>query len=853
MSQPEPHFFTVIPKLPERLQPLREMAYNLLFAWNAEIRMVFRRASPELWVETGHNPVLLLARLSTERIRELERDEAFMAFLERTYEHFREYMEKPAFTPHRDIPEDLRIAYFSAEYGLTDCLPFYHGGLGILAGDFLKSASDLNLPVVGVGLLYQYGAFKQTLTEDGEQRETVPELDFYHMPITLLRDEGGEPLTVELRLDHEHIYAQIWRVQVGRIPLYLLDANVPQNPPHLREITSQPYPDDRRQRLIQEMLLGIGGMRALRKLGIDPTIVHMNEGHSAFAGLERIRVLREEQELTFDEALLLVMASNVFTTHTSVPAGIDLFDPGLIERFFSPYLPSLGITLEALLGLGRRDPKNQSEPFCMNILAQKLSGNINAVSRLHRKISQRLWHDLWPRIPEEDVPINYVTNGVHVPSWVSQEMAETYTRYLGPNWSEDPDNVRLWNRAMEIPDEELWGVHERRRGRLVAFCRRRLRDQLLRRGAPTKEVEMATEVLNPDALTIVWARRMVTYKRPLLIFRDLDRLARILDNPERPVQIIMAGKAHPNDLEGKRLIKEIISIIKEDPFRQHVVFIEDYDMDVARYLVQGADIWLNTPRRPDEACGTSGMKAVFNGALHFSTLDGWWDEAFNPLVGWAIGRGEVYKDHEYQDDVESHAFYTLMENEIIPLFYKRGPDGIPREWVAKMKAAMKELGPLYNTNFMIQRYMEDYYLRAHSYLKDLTAEGKEGIEELAAWYRRVSKEWKGVKVVKVEQDSPPELEVGDQLKVRALLDLGTLRPEDVRVDLYYGPLDPFGKMKRREIHPMELMGKEGELYVFAASLPCSESGRFAYYCRVTPHHRRLIPTHYSLGLLVTWG
>jgi len=849
----EPHYFTVVPKLPEKLRPLKEMAYNLLYAWDGEVRMVFRRASPELWEETGHNPVLLLARLSMERVRELEEDEAFLAFLERTYERFRNYLDRPAFTPYKDLREGLLIAYFSAEYGLTDCLPFYHGGLGVLAGDFLKSASDLNLPVVGIGLLYQYGAFKQSLTAEGDQKETIPELDFYHMPITLLREDGGEPIMVKVGLDHEELYAQIWRVDVGRVPLFLLDANVPQNPPHLRVVTSRPYPDDREQRLFQEMLLGIGGMRALRRLGFEPSIVHMNEGHSAFAGLERVRVLREEKDLTFDEALLLVMASNVFTTHTSVPAGIDLFDPALIERYFSPYLPSLGITLEALMGLGRRNPKNSSEPFCMNILAQKLSGNINAVSRLHKEVSQRLWRDLWPRIPEEDVPINYVTNGVHVPSWVSREMAETYTRYLGPKWVEDPDNIKVWSRAEEIPDEELWGVHERRRGRLVAFCRRRLREQLIRRGASTKEIELASEVLNPDSLTIVWARRMVAYKRPLLIFRDLDRLARILTDPERPVQIIIAGKAHPNDYEAKRLIKDLISIIKEEPFRHHVVFIEDYDMDVARYMVQGADLWLNTPRRPDEACGTSGMKAVVNGALHLSTLDGWWDEAYDPEVGWAIGRGEVYEDHEYQDDVESRAFYTLMENEIVPLFYKRGPGGIPREWVAKMKAAMRKLGPSYNTNFMLQRYMEDYYLKAFSYLEELTSEGKEGIADLAAWYRRVSKEWDGVKVIRVQQESPPELEVGDQLKVKAVVALGSLTPKDVRVDLYYGPLSPFGRMKRREILTMELVGQEEDGYVFATSLPCIETGRFAYFCRVTPYHPRLIPTHYSLGLLVTWG
>lgn len=848
-----PHLFSVIPRLPERLKPLEELAYNLLFAWNLDVGRIFRRVSEDLWTDSYHNPVLMLSRLSQERVEELERDEAFLANLERTWRAVREYMEQPAFLNHgRRIPEDLTIAYFSAEYGITDCLPFYFGGLGILAGDTLKSASDLNIPMVGVGLLYRYGAFRQRLTATGDQIETIPELDFYHLPLRLLRDEKGEPLLVEIPLDNRVFYAQIWLAQVGRVPLYLLDANIPQNPPEFRQATAYPYPDERPLRLLQEILLGIGGMRALKAVGIEPTVLHMNEGHSAFAGLERIRVLRKEKGITFDEALLLVMASNVFTTHTSVLAAIDLFDPGLIQRYFSEYVKELGITMEALLGLGRRNPSDPSEPFCMNILAMKLSGHINAVSKLHREVSKKMWRFLWPNIPEEDVPIDGITNGVHVPSWVSRQMAETFDRFLGPKWIEDPDNERVWRRAEDIPDEELWGVHERRRGQLVAFCRRRLREQLKARGASLREIEKVDECLNAEALTIVWARRMVAYKRPLLIFKDLDRLARILTDPKRPVQIIMAGKAHPNDNEGKRLLKELIRIISQEPFRRHVVFIEDYDMNVARYMVQGADVWLNTPIRLQEACGTSGMKAIFNGALHLSTLDGWWDEAYRPEVGWAIG-GRDDLDPQYREEVESKELYSLLENEIVPLFYDRGPDGLPRKWIARMKAALKELGARFNSNNMLEEYLDRCYLKAYQYLESLTKDGLGGVKELASWYRRISRLWSKVRVVEVRQESPQELRAGDTLKVKALVDLGELGPEEVKVDLYYGPLDQEGRIRQREVAPMELKGKMGDLWSFEIELPVKRTGRQGYYVRVTPYHPFLIPTHYALGLLVAWG
>ena len=847
------HCFTVFAKIPERLKPLEELAYNLWFSWNVEAAEIFQRLDPSLWDETQHNPVLLLSRLNPDRMNEVESDGAFLASMERVYKDFKEYLARSHFTDYHPLRAQSLIAYFSAEYGLTDCLPFFHGGLGVLAADHLKSASDLNLPMVGVGLLYQYGAFRQVLTSEGEQREILPEIDFYHMPLRLEKNPDGSPLTIQVECNDEKAVAQIWRVTVGRIPLYLLDTNIPENPPSIRQITIRLYADERDMRLKQEILLGIGGVRALRALGLNPTIYHINEGHPAFAGLERIRLLQEEKGVPFDVALLAVMAGNCFTTHTSVPAGIEVFDPRLIKGYFAHYLQYLDIPINTLLDLGRREPGNASEPFCMNILAMKLSGHINAVSHLHQKVSQRLWHQLWPAIPVEDVPIKSITNGIHIPSWISPDAAALYSQYLGPHWSEDPDNVKVWKRATKIPDEGLWGVKERRRGSLISFCRRRLREQIIRRGASGVEIAQAEEVLNPDALTIVWARRMAAYKRPTLLFKDPDRLAQIVNHPSRPAQVIIAGKAHPEDDVAKRLIKEIIALTKEERFRRHVVFLEDYDLEMARYLMEGADIWLSTPRRLNEACGTSGMKAVANGALHMSTSDGWWAEAYQPEVGWLIGSGEDYDDVNYQDEIESKSLYSLLEHDVIPLFYERGLNGLPRNWIKKMKASMVSLCPRFNTHRMLEEYAEWFYRPAQTYTEGLSAQDMAEAKALAEWYRRIEANWAKVSIVEVKQEGPDELAIGEKLKITALVHLGELMPEDVKAEVYYGQLNPEGELADRRLLLMEPIHSENGVYLFRSMLVCRQTGKFGYHIRISPHHSNLMSSHYSQGLLVTWG
>ena len=621
--------FTITPSLPASIERLHELAYNLWWAWHMEVIDLFRRLDRDLWEETGHNPVLMLGVIEQEKLERAAQDEAFLASMERVLEDFDRYMQSQTTWYQERYGASARptIAYFSAEFGLTDCIPNYSGGMGVLAGDHLKSASDLGLPLVGVGLLYQQGYFRQYLSADGWQQERYPENDFYTMPVRLERRQDGTPVMIEVSYPGHKVRAQVWRVQVGRVSLFLLDTNLEDSPPEDRDITDQLYGGDMDMRIRQEIVLGIGGIRALKALGIHPTVCHMNEGHSAFLALERIRLLMEEHNLSFAEAREAAAAGNIFTTHTSVPAGIDLFPPGLMDKYFADYYPSLGLSRDELLALGRVNPADPNEPFSMAVLALRLSASSNGVSKLHGTVSRRMWQAVWPGVPEDEVPITSVTNGIHPLSWISHDMADLFDNYLGPTWRENPADPEVWKEVDEIPDEELWSTHERRRERLVAFARRRLQAQLEEHGAPPSEVERAKEVLDPEALTIGFGRRFVTYKRATLILRDPERLARILNNKDRPVQIIYAGKAHPKDQPAKELIKQIVHFARRDEFRRRIVFLEDYDICVARYMVQGVDLWLNNPRRFQEACGTSGMKAAVNGAIKYE------------CPRWLVGRG----------------------------------------------------------------------------------------------------------------------------------------------------------------------------------------------------------------------
>ena len=846
------HSFHVVPSLPPRLQCLTELAYNLRWAWDHETIELFRRMDRDLWEKSGHNPVLMLGMIPQKRLLELDRSAAFQAHMDRVHKDLKDYLDEPGwFAKVCPDSQDMQIAYFSAEFGLTESVPIYAGGLGFLAGDHLKSASDLGLPLVGVGLLYQKGYFRQYLNVDGWQQERYPYNDFYNLPVRQVIDSNGRALTVEFEFPNRKVTARIWRVQVGRVPLYLLDTNIPVNSSSDQDITDELYGGDREMRIQQEIVLGIGGMRALKALGIRPTVCHMNEGHSAFLALERARMAMEEHGLNYREARQVTCAGNLFTTHTPVPAGFDLFDPGLMRKYFEVFASKLGIPFDHFLAFGRYSAVDPNEPFNMAVLASKHSSYTNGVSKLHGKVTRRMVSQVWKDFPEHEVPVSSVTNGINTLSWISREMTELLNRYLGPQWLEDPSATDVWERIGQIPDEELWRTHERRKERLVSYARRRLAEQLKNRGAAESDVLAAGSVLTSEALTIGFARRFATYKRATLLGRDRDRLKRILTSEERPVQIIFAGKAHPRDDEGKEYIRQIVHFARDEAIRSRLVFLEDYDMAMARSLVQGVDVWLNTPRRPLEASGTSGMKVLANGGLNLSILDGWWCEGYDHQTGWAIGNGEEYVDHEYQDRVESDALYNLLEHEVIPLYFQRGNDDFPRGWIAKMKASMRLLCPVFNTNRMVAEYTQRFYLpgcQRYRRLKENHAARAKGLVE---WRHRMGQNWKDVQILESRCEESETPSVGSKLKVKAKIQLGQIAPSEVEVQAYFGELDADRQIREGQAVPLSLEETLGKgLYSYHGELPCEHSGLCGFSIRVVPSHPDAI-LPYELPL-ITW-
>ncbi|MCX5895048.1 MAG: alpha-glucan family phosphorylase [Proteobacteria bacterium] len=838
------HEYIVCPSLPENLRDLLKLAYNLRWAWNKEAINLFRRLDNDLWETTGHNPMKMLGLIKQEKLEKAQADDGFIAHLERVSQDLERYQTyKSWYEKTYGKPEKPQIAYFSFEFGITECIPIYSGGLGILAGDHLKSSSDLGLPLVGVGLFYQGGYFEQYLSAEGWQQERYPKNDFFNMPIQLVKQDDKSDLTIEIGYPDGPVFARIWKAQVGNVPLFLLDTNISQNRPEDQQISAQLYGGDGETRIRQEILLGIGGIRALKALEIEPVVCHMNEGHAAFLALERIHLLMKEKGLSFETAKEAVTAGNIFTTHTPVPAGHDVFSIPLMEKYFRNYYPQLGFTKEnfpKFLDLGREEPGNPNENFCMTVLALRLAAGTNGVSKLHGEVSRKMWQKIWPCLPPDEIPITSITNGIHPSSWISHEMGDLFDRYLGPRWQYDPSDPEIWKHVSEIPDEELWRTHARRRERLVAYVRRQLKTHLLERGKSSKEVTRASEVLNPEALTIGFARRFATYKRATLIFKDPDRLAAILCNKQYPVQIIFAGKAHPKDNEGKDLIRQIIHYARSDQFRNRVVFIEDYELPLARYMVQGVDIWLNNPRKLLEASGTSGMKASFNGALNLSVLDGWWYEAFSNETGWAIGKEEEYEDLNYQDEVESKEIYDMLEKEIVPLFYNRGADSLPRGWTAMMKSMMQSICPQFNTNRMAYEYNERFYQPLINRYQKFTADNFAMAKATAVWKSKLYKNWGGIKINYMSTADIVEQKVGNSFKAHASISLGNLDPEDVSVELYNGLLDPDGTISSGKPIPMTYKGHdESGNRIFVCEVPCLTSGRHGYTLRIMPKHAAL--------------
>lgn len=845
--------FDVMPRLPGELESLREIAFNLSYCWNWDAVRLFIRMDPEQWEETYQNPALMLGRLPQKRLEELAKDESFLADMKRVHERFKAYMEGTSWFK-RSHPElgDKVFAYFSTEYGIDVSVPIYSGGLGALAGDHLKSASDLGLPLVAVGLLYREGYHSQYLTADGWQQERYPINDWYNMPVQRACGPDGKPARAEITLADKPVTFDIWKVQVGRIPLYLLDTDLPGNPAEHRAITQRLYVGDRDMRLRQEILLGVGGVRALAALGHEPCVCHMNEGHSAFMAVERVRQLMAKRSLTAAQAREIVWATTVFTTHTPVPAGNERFDAELVKTYMGPYVEKLGLSPDEFIAVGRENPSDQKEDFCLTVLALRYAAHNNGVSELHGETSRKMWNALWPGVPADEVPISSITNGVHAGSWLSHEMTDLFDRYLGPKLKEEPMDFSVYKRVEIIPDAEVWRTHEKRRERLVWFARKRLFQQLVRRGAAEHLAKDAEQVLDPQALTIGFARRFAAYKRATLLLSDPERLKRLLCDSERPVQLIIAGKAHPMDNLGKQMIKEIIHFIRGEDFRHRIVFLEDYDLNVARYLVQGADIWLNTPRRPLEASGTSGMKAAMNGALNLSTYDGWWCEGYSPEIGWVIGSGEEHATEDRQDEVESATLYDILEHEVIPQFYDRGRDGLPHRWIAKMKRSMQDVGAQFNTHRMVGDYLRKYYLGACGKFSDLTAGGQERAKSVSAWRERLERHWGGVQVEKVGAGSAKTVSVGDSLTVTANVRLGKLRHDEVEVQVYHGHLSRPGELDETHCVRMEPDGdaKDG-LQVYKGELACRASGRRGFTVRVLPYHPDCV--HPYLPGLIRWA
>ncbi len=847
--------FYVAPILPKELSALKDIAMNLWYSWNWEAVRLFIMIDRDIWEESYQNPVAMLGRVSQARFKELALDDGFVANVERVHLNLKNYLARLKwFERNYGDEKDLSVAYFSCEFGLDEGLPVYSGGLGVLAGDHLKSATDLGIPLVGVGLLYRQGYFRQRLNADGWQMEEYPENDWYNMPVALERNDKGEPIKVSMEMAGVTVKAQIWRVNVGNIRLYLLDTNFDENPPEAREITTQLYGGNRDMRLRQELLLGIGGIRALEALGIKPTVFHINEGHSAFQILERIANMMERENMSFDEAKEIIWATNVFTTHTPVPAGNEQFQSDLLKKYLAPVVNRLKMSWDDFIQYGRVNLDDDSEQFGMTVLALRLSAFCNGVAALHGEVSRKMWQGIWKQLKDpNEVPIKHITNGIHTRSWLSHDYGDLFESYLGPRFAQNPWEFNVWDRVDRIPDIELWRTHQRRRERLVFFARQRLKEQLKRRGSQMYEISAADEALSPHALTIGFARRFATYKRANLLFSDLERLKKLVKDSNRPIQFILAGKAHPQDEPAKKIIKEIVHTMRDPDFRSNFVFIEDYDINVARYLVQGCDVWLNNPRRPQEASGTSGMKAAANGVLNLSILDGWWDEGYTSDVGWAIGNPQDFENTEMQDKVEAQSLYDCLEHDVIPTFYDRDNADLPREWIRKMKASMKLLGREFNTHRMLEEYTEILYLPAMRAGKTLIADNYSKGKDLAQWHQTIRKNWTDVSIIDVKTTSSGhDLLVGDKMAIQVKTRLGAIDPKSVAVEGAVSRLDSKGKMVKPSIVCLDYeSGQANGEHTFTGQFCCMESGRHGYTVRIRAYNQNLVRDYSSEFL--TWG
>ncbi len=844
--------YNVTPTLPDSLEPLREMSFNLWWTWEPSARRLFRHLDPELWDRTNHNPVRMLQLSRQARLEEVAQDKTFLRELKGVYEAFEKYLARKDTYGKTGEGSALRkpVAYFSAEFGFHESVPNYSGGLGILSGDHCKSASDLDLNFVAVGLLYRHGYFRQEIDKDGLQHAISLNQNFHHLPIREVR-QGDAPLLISVQVLDHAVWAKIWELHVGRVNLYLLDTDIAENTAADRLITAELYGGDLEMRMRQEIILGIGGVHALNALGLDPEVFHMNEGHSAFLALERIRRLVTERGLDFYAALQVVASANVFTTHTPVPAGNDSFSREMMRKYFGTLATEIGLPFDEFLSFGQTRI-NTTDPFSMTILALRMSRHSNGVSKLHGEVSRGLWKDVWAGVPSHEVPITSVTNGIHTKTWTAPEFSALYDKYLG-NWEENLTNEDFWRRVMDIPDAVLWDTHQKLKLRLVQFVRERVRKQRERIGESPELIRAANRILDPEILTIGFARRFATYKRGALLFSDKERLKKLLNDTTRPVQFIFAGKSHPRDEGGKALIQEVYKFSREADFHGRIVFVEDYDTYIARRLVQGVDLWLNNPLRPLEASGTSGMKAPPNGGLNLSVLDGWWCESYNGNNGWAVG-GEINDGTvEFQSEVDSASLYQLLENQIIPLYYAK-PDGkLPLAWLQLMRESIRSVTPVFNTHRMVKEYAERLYIPAEQSYENLSRDNCAAATKLSQWKSKMRKDWPQIQIHDVQVGNPDRqnIPVGQSLQLSARVQLGGVDPKHVRVEAYHGEAEN-GGVKNPAISVLQEAGPNGDgSYVYQGSVPASESGAYGFSVRVVPTHPHLMQAHELR--LITWS
>ena len=835
---------TVNPQLPKRIGRITEIANNLWWSWNTEFLRLFKMIDIDLWERCNKNPVKFLKSVAQEKLENASRDLAFVKEYDKIVSNFDAYMGSKNTWFNSKYPDNRNdlIAYFSAEYGLDQTIAIYSGGLGILSGDHLKSASDLGIPLVAVGLLYKNGYFNQIIDRYGMQRPEYRDLDLYDLPINPVKDVDGNDLMLYIKFPKRRIYLKVWEINVGRIKLYLMDSDIDINNDEDRDTTARLYGGDQEMRIRQEIILGMGGVNLLRRLGLNPTVYHMNEGHSAFLNLELIKNTIKEKQVSFDVARDIASSKTVFTTHTPVPAGNDIFPTGLVEKYFKDFWPRLGLTREEFLKLGMKPCEGLEPGFNMGIFALKIAGKKNGVSKLHGEVSRELFADVWPHIAPSESPITYVTNGVHTCTWLAPKLKELYNKYLIPYWQDNIHENSVWEKIRTIPDDKLWEVHLERKVKLLALVKENVTKRLRREGVSYDEINEMTSKLNPNALTIGFARRFATYKRATLIFKDLERITQILNDENRPVQLIFAGKAHPADREGAELIKYIHEISMKPQFKGKIFILENYNIEISRYMVSGVDVWLNNPRRPMEASGTSGQKASVNGVVNFSVLDGWWAEGYNQKNGWSIGTNKEYSSYEEQDIADSDSIYYTLENKIIPTYYNKDKNGISRTWVEYMKNSIISTGGQYSTARMLVDYTNKLYIPlcnlTKKYYSDLNR-----VTEFDAWKANMYSNWKDIQIEQVENNADNiTVDAGAEIEVRCAVTLPNIEPESVRVEVYYGKFLENGTVQDVQIIPMRMEGKEEDIrkYYYVAKIKLTTGGNYGYSFRVMPQNEMIL-------------